>query len=1046
MDEFEPVKKTKFNKIFYFKYAYVLVLALVLYLGVSYSLTFFKQNYKIAEGSLTTASVNITLDNNAQTTSVAINATGLDKSKQLEFSKSIDVDNTSSNDGYYTLNLERTSGINLSDLEYAIFVDGTIKEINDVPSDGLIYTSTIMGGETQNIEVRLWPKDSYTGSETTFVGNIILEKNTLTLTGADYIDTVSLTETNNYVNFNCNGTNCEKWRIVGITDNRLVLTTNTYYGNTFTNSNLFNTGMVLNDYSLVTSMSEDNNAVYLKKTVEITDGSGTIDNPYILTNNNYNPSDEQIIGYITYDNDGETTTQPIYNERDNYISQVVDEEGFQGWSETQGGTVAYQLGDTVNFTSNTTLYAVIRNTLSAKIKQLCNDSSITYVQPYTSSLGTTMDTYDGRGTEDVCYYTSSTSANLAGQNGNVLFGDYCWQIVRTTDTGGIKLIYNGVPTNDGKCPTSGRPSSIGVVGTSGTKTTTLSGDKLYGTKFEIFDDSGTNKFRLIDTNTYNWSDSTYQNIIGKYTCLSTSDTCTALYYVGHYQSNTQGSTEKYTIGNNVHYSQIGTSSYNAFYDSPALVGYMYNTTYNYQSKSNWTTSSNVINYDLTGASTAYFYGDKATWNPGTNMYDLTIDDGSGNDITPTTTTQWQNIRNNAQGMYTCRSSTATSCATVYYIVANVTGSYMYSVALQNNETYEKTVSWTFGTDFTISGTNYVLTNPDTVTISLKDWYTNYSNAAYKNIYVCADFTSSTCSTMYYIVSTSNYQITYNVSTNSYIFGNSVEYQNGSYTILDTNTQDDKTRYQTIWDWYKKYNTINNSHYTCFTNSNTCACVYYVFYTSTGSAYYIKLENGETVENALKKMLNYKQNANETDANINVYNSSIKGIVDNFYETKLSSTARTFLDASATFCNDRAIVQNGLGGGWLSTGGTTSSNYDIRFSQYSSNRNLTCTNETDRLSTENTKAQLTYPIGLLSEPERYLMNSYYVKTGQLYWGLSPGSWSGSDARVRYVYASGTDGSTVVGNSYGVRPVVSLRPDVEITGVGTYDNPYVIVGSN
>ena len=36
-------------------------------------------------------------------------------------------------------------------------------------------------------------------------------------------------------------------------------------------------------------------------------------------------------------------------------------------------------------------------------------------------------------------------------NNNVLFANKCWKIVRTTETGGIKLIYNGTPTADNKC-------------------------------------------------------------------------------------------------------------------------------------------------------------------------------------------------------------------------------------------------------------------------------------------------------------------------------------------------------------------------------------------------------------------------------------------------------------------------------------------------------------------------------------------------------------------------------------------------------------------
>ena len=35
---------------------------------------------------------------------------------------------------------------------------------------------------------------------------------------------------------------------------------------------------------------------------------------------------------------------------------------------------------------------------------------------------------------------------------NIIFNNMCWKIIRTTETGGIKIIYNGTPT-DGKCET-----------------------------------------------------------------------------------------------------------------------------------------------------------------------------------------------------------------------------------------------------------------------------------------------------------------------------------------------------------------------------------------------------------------------------------------------------------------------------------------------------------------------------------------------------------------------------------------------------------------
>lgn len=36
-------------------------------------------------------------------------------------------------------------------------------------------------------------------------------------------------------------------------------------------------------------------------------------------------------------------------------------------------------------------------------------------------------------------------------NNNIIYGGFCWKIIRTTDTGGVRLIYNGLVDN-GKCP------------------------------------------------------------------------------------------------------------------------------------------------------------------------------------------------------------------------------------------------------------------------------------------------------------------------------------------------------------------------------------------------------------------------------------------------------------------------------------------------------------------------------------------------------------------------------------------------------------------
>ncbi len=73
----------------------------------------------------------------------------------------------------------------------------------------------------------------------------------------------------------------------------------------------------------------------------------------------------------------------------------------------------------------------------------------TFVKTYT---GNHQDSFVTPASKAIYYYYKTKVYN------NIIFGDFCWQIIRTTDTGGIKLIYNGIPSN-GKCNNHG--SAIG---------------------------------------------------------------------------------------------------------------------------------------------------------------------------------------------------------------------------------------------------------------------------------------------------------------------------------------------------------------------------------------------------------------------------------------------------------------------------------------------------------------------------------------------------------------------------------------------------------
>ena len=260
------------------------------------------------------------------------------------------------------------------------------------------------------------------------------------------------------------------------------------------------------------------------------------------------------------------------------------------------------------------------------------------------------------------------------------------------------------------------------------------------------------------------------------------------------------------------------------------------------------------------------------------------------------------------------------------------------------------------------------------------------------------------------------------SQSNIVFGKSFAYANGTYTLTGT---------KTVATWSSGYNTINNNHYTCMTTGTTCSSIYYVYNTDSSTAYYITLTNGKTVNDALIEML-YANDVNKNDSTIKNYID--KWYIDNLknYEDKLEDTV---------FCNDRRILNLN---GWDPNGGDTTQNLQFK-NNSTSNQSLVCTNETDSFSMSNTKANLNYPIGLLSVPELSLAgygSGHYFNNGQYVWLVSPYSFS-----ISYAFAGEVNASefyfSSVNNSRGVRPSVSLKPNTYFSsGDGSFTKPFVI----
>lgn len=188
--------------------------------------------------------------------------------------------------------------------------------------------------------------------------------------------------------------------------------------------------------------------------------------------------------------------------------------------------------------------------------------------------------YEGQVTDQVGQTVAASNVyfNKCADNRNIIFNNMCWQMIRTTETGGIKMVYNGEPDNNNQCGSS-RGDHKGIVSsTYGTFTRYFSGVNMneeysYSTLFTY--NTTTNEFTLVNPIRAIWSASTYENLLGKFTCLDDTDTCTTLFYISFYSDDSEAYVASYNV-DDTNYAGIGTSTFNAYYGSLTYSGYMYN--------------------------------------------------------------------------------------------------------------------------------------------------------------------------------------------------------------------------------------------------------------------------------------------------------------------------------------------------------------------------------------------------------------------------------------------------------------------------------------
>ena len=189
---------------------------------------------------------------------------------------------------------------------------------------------------------------------------------------------------------------------------------------------------------------------------------------------------------------------------------------------------------------------------------------------------------------------------------------------------------------------------------------------------------------------------------------------------------------------------------------------------------------------------------------------------------------------------------------------------------------------------------------------------------------------------------------------------------------------------------------------------------------------------------------YQTNAQRPSTQNEGTASTIKGVLDNWYQTNITSRG---LDNkvvnSPGFCNDRTMREE-----WENY-----PDYDIYYAPYIrimrmiSPLTLKCSNTNDLYTTK---------VGLITADEAGMAggvwgapnDSYYLYIGQSYWTISPCNYYvatfGRNATVFGIYENGMlEHMDVVVGAFTIRPVINLSADVTISsGDGTMNNPYVV----
>ncbi len=621
----------------------------------------------------------------------------------------------------------------------------------------------------------------------------------------------------------------------------------------------------------------------------------------------------------------------------------------------------------------------------------------------------------------------------------VLFGGYCWQIVRTTSNKGIKLLYAGLPTGDNndKCTGVNRNLSL--------KNSWFPPEYTYDSSSTLYYNGLTSYYNY---GGYMINQEKYDSLaIGKeyqtrkswyYSSQQSVWSFDTIYYSSEYNYNEE--TGMYTLSNPLSCTGIDCRS--------VLLG-----KYTFNAKAPDAESDFVywVSNVSGSSSRAEFYGRTLRANATINDYANAvfgtgfIDNGDGTyTLTGTETlnlANWDSRHSRYKNYFMCDNYKET-CKNFIFIIGT-SGSYSSSYAQYIDG----------GTKIYVSLTSDGNTLVNPVQITMYDWLTNDSYANYN--YFCKDHASS-CSKDNLMHANSKYSTGYMVSYNR-IYGKSITYD-GQYYHLQNTIDQSETH-------FLNYNSgdVTKYHFVCpGYNETKCEKVY--FYIHGGGPDYtddrissilvLSLENGET---DVVKVFNERKNV-EVDQNKNPINYSkdsiLKIALDHFYEENLINYEKYIDDA--VWCNDKTMTQENINNSYLSGNNMSDLRYDAGLRTHQSYKynnplfghpKLTCDDKLDAFTvndTVNGNGFLKHPIAAITADEYFLggqtrTDTYLGDSNYYYWTISPAySYGGGDGNM-FVDSYGMISYGSVGRE--VKPSIVLKPGIDvIDGDGTKENPY------